>query len=119
MSTHKCNYMIFTSDKSFDANLDIELFGTKIKMNEEVTFLGIRFGKHLSFKNQISYLTLFKYDKETLFKRMNVLKVLVNRSWGLSIKLMDYSSILSPAFSATNMHTLTKMFEDYSQEIEI
>jgi hypothetical protein len=33
--------MIFTSDKSFDANLDIELFGTKIKMNEEVTFLGI------------------------------------------------------------------------------
>jgi hypothetical protein len=90
MAPLKCNYTIFTSDKSFDANIDIKLFNTKIAMNEEITFLGIRFDRHLSFKNQINYL------KESCSKRMNVLKVLSNKSWGLSVKtLMEvYNSLI-------------------------
>jgi hypothetical protein len=51
MAPLKCNYTIFTSDKSSDANIDIKLFNTKIAINEETTFLSIRFDRHLSFKN--------------------------------------------------------------------
>ena len=76
MAPHKCNYTIYTSDKSFDSNLDVKFLNTKIKMNGDVNFLGIRFDKHFSFKNQITYL------KKSCLKRMNVLKVLSNKSWG-------------------------------------
>jgi hypothetical protein len=74
-------------------------------MCKDPTFLGIRFDKHLSFKNQLRYL------KESCLKRMNVLKVLSNKSWGLSTEtlnnvynslirsLLEYSSIIYPAFS--------------------
>jgi hypothetical protein len=52
---------------------------------------------------------------------MNIIKVLSNKKWGISIKtltevynslirsLMDYSSILYPAFSATNLDFLDKI----------
>ena len=75
----------------------------------------MRFDKHLTFKNQINYL------KEACLKRLNVIKVLSNRSWGLSVKtltevynslirsLLEYSSIIYPCLSSSNLETLEKI----------
>ncbi len=75
--------------------------------------MGIRFDKYISFKNPLDYL------KEACMKRINVLKVLSNKSWGLSKhtltqvynslirSLLEYSIIIYPCFSPTNL-TLRK-----------
>ena len=54
-------------------------------------------------------------------KRINVIKVLANKSWGLNIKtlnqvynslirsLLEYSSIIYPCFSATNIPLLERI----------
>ena len=115
MAPQKCNYIEFTSDKTSKSKLDIKLFGSTIAESTNPTFLGIRFDKYLSFKNQINYV------KDACTKRMNVLKVLSNRSWGLTVKtlneifnslirsLMEYSSILYPSFSETNIGALEQI----------
>ena len=83
--------------------LEIKLFGVNISESTNPTFLGIRFDKHLTFINQLNFL------KDAVLKRINILKVLSNKSWGLSIKtlneiynslirsLLEYSSIIYPA----------------------
>jgi hypothetical protein len=104
--SNKCNYIVFSNNKSNqeEEDLDIKLFGENINKSDNPTFLGIRFDKYKSFKNQLDYL------KEACMKRINVLKVLSNKSWGL-IKhtltqvynslirsLLEYSSIIYPCF---------------------
>jgi hypothetical protein len=70
---------------------------------------GIRFDSHLTFKNQLLYL------KDACLKRLNILKVLSNKKWGLTIKtltdiykslirsLLDYSSIIYPYLSTSSI----------------
>lgn len=117
MAPHKCNYIVFSNNKSKsdDDDLELKLLGTKINKNDNPTFLGIRFDKHLAFKNQLDYL------KQACMKRVNVLKVLSNKSWGLSVKtlnqvynslirsLLEYSSIIYPCFSITNLSLLERI----------
>ena len=42
---HKCNYIVFSNNKSKsdDDDLEIKLLGLKINKNDSPTFLGIRF----------------------------------------------------------------------------
>ena len=117
MAPHKCNYIVFSNNKSNqeEEDLDIKLFGENINKSDNPTFLGIRFDKYISFKNQLDYL------KEACMKRINVLKVLSNKSWGLSKhtltqvynslirSLLEYSSIIYPCFSTTNLTLLEKI----------
>jgi hypothetical protein len=117
MAPHKCNYIVFSNNKSNqeEEDLDIKLFGENINKSDNPTFLGIRFDKYKSFKNQLDYL------KEACMKRINVLKVLSNKSWGLSKhtltqvynslirSLLEYSSIIYPCFSTTNLTLLEKI----------
>ncbi len=117
MAPHKCNYIVISNDKSHieEDELNIKLLGVNITKSSNPTFLGIRFDKHLSLKNQLSYL------KEACMKRVNVLKVLSNKSWGLTIKtltqvynslirsLLEYSSIIYPCFSVTNLSLLERI----------
>jgi hypothetical protein len=72
MAPHKCNYIAFSNNKSKcdDEELGIKLLGINLNKNDSPTFLGIRFDKHLSFKNQLDYL------KQVCMKRVNDLKVL-------------------------------------------
>ncbi len=49
-------------------------------MCENATFLGIRFDKQLSFKNQLSYLN------EACLKRLNIIKVLSKKKLGYLTK---------------------------------
>ena len=80
MAPHKCNYIVFSNNKfhqeeeDLDIKLLININGVNINKSDKPTFLGIRFDKYLSFNNQLDYL------KEACMKRVNVLKVLSNRS---------------------------------------
>jgi hypothetical protein len=116
MAPHKCNYIVFSNDKkNQEEDLEIKLFGEKLNKSVNPTFLGIRFDKYLSFKNQLKYL------KEACMKRINVIKVLANKSWGLKIKtlnqvynslirsLLEYSSIIYPCFSDTSLSLLERI----------
>ena len=117
MAPHKCNFIVFSNDTSNARanNIDIKLFGAHINRSVNTTFLGIRFDKHLSFKIQISYL------RDSCIKQMNILKIISNKNWGLSIKtlnnvynslirsLLEYSSIIYPAFSNTNLTILERI----------
>ena len=65
----------FSNDKSHknDDVLNIKLLDGVINKSESPLFLGIRFDKHLTFKNQLNYL------KEACMKQINVLRVLSNK----------------------------------------
>ena len=113
MAPAKCSYLIFTkSSQSEPSKILLELFGEKIPVNESPTFLGIRFDPGLTFKNQIDYL------KETCTKRMNILKIVSCKKWGLSIEtrliiykslirsIMEYSAIIQPCLTSASMQVL-------------
>ena len=125
MAPHKCNYIVFSNDISQNEGetLDIKLAGCCINKSENPSFLGIRFDKHLSFKYQLEYL------KNSCLKRVNVLKVIANKNWGLSVhtltqvnnslirSLLDFSSILYPCLSATNLSISEKIQYKYLKRI--
>jgi len=52
--------------------------GEKIKLEEQITFFGVRFDKFLTFRHQI------KYIKDTCKKRINALKVIKFGNWKLN-----------------------------------
>jgi hypothetical protein len=113
MAPHKCNYLVFTnSNLNVSGELKLKLNGIGLKYDNNPTFLGIRFDNHLTFKNQIDYL------KKTCLQRLNIMKILSHKSWLLNEKtliqiynvlirsIIDYSAILSPIISKTNLNIL-------------
>ena len=108
MAAHKCNYMIFCNSPC-RIDLNLNLFGQKIPACDNVTFLGMRFDKYLCFKNQVDYL------EKTCFDRLNIIKILSHKSWKLNSRtliqiyntlvrsIIEYSAIISPRLSNTNM----------------
>ena len=113
MAPHKCSYLVFTnSNANLSDELNLNLNGSKLKYDNNPTFLGIRFDNRLTFKNQVEYL------KETCIQRLNILKILAHKSWMLTVKtllqiynvlirsIIDYSSIIAPIISATNLNVL-------------
>ena len=113
MAPHKCNYLVFTnSNADLSSELNLKLNGIKLQHDNNPTFLGIRFDHHLTFKNQVEYL------KKTCIQRLNILKILAYKTWKLNIKtltqiynvlirsVIEYTAILVPVISVTNMNTL-------------
>ena len=113
MAPHKCNYIIFSKFHGDESSkLHLELFKTKLEINNSPTFLGIRFDKALTFKNQIDYL------QDSCVNRLNFLKIVSKRSYGLSLKtlnqlyvtlirsILEYSAILYPVVSNTSFKRL-------------
>jgi len=92
--------------------LNLKINNVKLRADNNPTFLGIRFDNHLTFKNQINYL------KETCVQRLNIIKILSQKSWCLTKdtlvqvynvlirSVLEYSAILAPAISKTNLNTL-------------
>jgi hypothetical protein len=69
MAPKKFNYLVFTnSNLNVSDELNIKLNGTKLKYDNNPTFLGIRFDNHFTFKNQIDYL------KKTFLQRYKFIK---------------------------------------------
>ena len=109
MAPSKCNYLVFsTANKSESERLNLKLFNDKMPTNDNPTFLGIRFDHHLNFKNQVNYL------KDVCVKRLNIIKILSNKSWQLNENtliqlyntlirsIVEYSSIIYPRIGKTN-----------------
>ena len=92
--------------------LDLIFFKKLIPLNNESTFLGIRFDKYFTFKNQIKYL------RKSCINRLNIIKVLSQKSWQINSgsliilykslirSLVDYSLFLYPIISKTNQKKL-------------
>lgn len=82
IAPHKCNYIIFSLNKNtgYDEKLNISMYGKEIAQEEKnnIKFLGIRFDKHLCFKNQIDFI------KKTSNSRLAILKILAHKSWKLN-----------------------------------
>jgi hypothetical protein len=113
MAPQKCNFLIFSKNSESESNkLDLRLFGEKLCVNESPTFLGIRFDRHLTFKNQISYL------QDSCVNRLNFLKIVSKRSFGLSSdtlnslyisiirSVLEYSSIITPNMATSSFNKL-------------
>ena len=84
MAPEKCLYSIFSNNrkagekgkKGFNKELlNLKLYNHSIKQDNNITFLGLRFDKYLTFKNQIIYL------KKQGYARLNIIKVLSHKHW--------------------------------------
>ena len=85
-----------------------KIYNQQIILNNNPAFLGLRFDKYLTFKNQISYI------KTICYNILNTLKVLVHNSWSIEVKtllllyrsligsIIDYSLFIFPILSNTN-----------------
>ena len=113
MAPQKCSFLIFSKYHGNETdNFNLKLFGTRLSSNNNPVFLGIRFDKQLTFKNQISHL------QESCINRLNFLKIVSKRSFGLDLKtlnqlynslvrsILEYSAVLTPIISKTNLHKL-------------
>ena len=99
MAPQKCNFIEFTLDKTgkSSSNLDIKLFGTTITECVNPTFLGIRFDKYLSFKNQINYVKMW---------RIPVLKGWTCKSKKSKLsKIISYFILILECSSTTSIYT--------------
>ena len=112
MAAHKCNYIVFEHYAAQQQEFCIKLYDKIIMEDQNPKFLGVRFDKHLNFTNQINYI------KKVCIDRMNIIKILSNKTWQLTVKtlksiyctlvrsLMEYSAILQPVIKKTNFNML-------------
>ncbi|CAF0726841.1 unnamed protein product [Brachionus calyciflorus] len=81
MSADKCNFMIFSNGQNSD-DFSPELFKKSIPKADTVKFLGVKLDDKLSFQ------PLEDEVRQKCFKRLNIIKVLSGRNWGLDTKLL-------------------------------
>jgi hypothetical protein len=105
MAVHKCRQIIFNNQKSSPKDLEVKLYGTKIKREKEVMFLGVVLDERLNFKAHIDLV------KKKAISRLNIIKTVSHRSWKLSKSTLinlytslirsvfEYSAILAPRLS--------------------
>ena len=121
MAPHKCMYSIFSQNKKAgekgkkgfnNENLNIKIYGENITLDNNATFLGLRFDKFLNFKNQIAHI------KSSCNNRLNIMKVLAHKSWNINTKtqiqlyktlvrsIFDYSSFIFPTLTGKSKRKL-------------
>ncbi len=119
MAPEKCSYMIFSKNKKtgYSEKFSLIFYNQSIAMEAKnnVRFLGIRFDKHFSFKNQIKYLL------DTCADQLNVIKVLAHKSWNINKEtltniykclvrsIIDYSIYLYDILSDTNKLSIQRI----------
>ena len=121
MAPEKCVYSIFSNNKKAgekgkkgfnNEKLNLMLYNQAIQLDNDITFLGLRFDKYLTFKNQINYL------KKQGYNRLNIIKVLSHKQWKIDQNtltqiyktlvrsLFDYSLFIFPLLSNKNKRSL-------------
>ena len=113
MSPTKCNYLVFSNNTISESNkIKLTLFNDYLQINDNPIFLGIRFDNKLSFINHINYI------KDTSINRLNLLKIVSNKSFGLKVttlnqiyvsivrSVLEYFALLSPILAKSNFNKL-------------
>jgi hypothetical protein len=94
MTPSKCNFIVFSLNKKNDdhENIDNKLFGNHWFQ------AAIRLKSNQSIKNQIQYI------KAACIKRLNVLKILSYKKWGLSKTLTEiYKSLIRSLLESSSI----------------
>jgi hypothetical protein len=111
LAPSKCQYMVFSNGQTVD-DFKLNLYGEELEHTDCPKFLGIRFDRKLTFKNQIEHILT------SCNSRLNVIKTLSNKFWGLNEKvliklyislvrsLIDYSSFIVTNISNKDMNQL-------------
>ena len=114
MHPKKCNFMIFnaTGKKSINENLKFKLNNDYIPSCNSIKFLGLTFDVGLNFNDHV------KEIKKKCNNRLNVIKILSNKTWRLSKttltsiylalirSVIDYSSLIMPYLAKTLTKTI-------------
>jgi hypothetical protein len=119
VAPEKCSYIIFSQNRKTGTleKLVLPLYEKFIEreITNNVKFLGIRFDRLFSFKNQADFI------KESSVKRLNVLKILSHPSWHLNNQVLvniykslvrsiiDYSLFLFPIISSSTRNKLQRI----------
>lgn len=108
MSPEKCNFIIFSNKPNNRETLNLAIHGKKIEKSNNPIFLGITLDPSMTFNNN------FDNIRKRCLDRLNVLKVLAHKSWGLSTKtlvqvyntlirsLLEYSMFTYPLLNKVN-----------------
>jgi hypothetical protein len=112
MAPQKCNFIVFSQNNNEKEKLELKFFDSNITQVDNTTFLGIRFDSSLTFNFQIKYL------QDSCLNRLNFLKVVSKRSFGLTTltlnqlyislirSILEYSAIISPIISTSNFEKI-------------
>jgi hypothetical protein len=119
MAPEKCNYQVFSKNKKTGKaeTLNIKLYDKPIPKDEsnDLRFLGIKFDKFMSFKNQVQHI------KDLCLDRLNIIKLLCHKSWKLSPEtlvniyklligsIIEYSMFLFNILSKTHKMNLQRI----------
>jgi hypothetical protein len=120
LAPHKCSQVIFTRNKRTgkkgeknNHGLNIKIYGVQVPIDDSPKFLGIKFDKRLTYKEQINHikdkvsdrisiLKILSYDKHMRVDE----KILVNVYKILVRSVIDYSSLLINDMSKTHVKEL-------------
>ncbi|CAF0890053.1 unnamed protein product [Brachionus calyciflorus] len=89
ISPEKSSYMIFTRNKSKPL-LNLNLFKRSLPQSNTIKFLGVTLDCRLTFKHYVDEI------REKCNSRLNLIKIVSRKSWGLSISTMStiYKSLI-------------------------
>ncbi|RMZ94361.1 RNA-directed DNA polymerase from mobile element jockey-like, partial [Brachionus plicatilis] len=111
ISIEKSCSVVFSRYKKESDNLNLKIYGNKIVSQKEIKFLGIKFDSKLNFNILVDEI------KERCNKRLNIIKILSNKKWGLNQNkgnlykslvgsILDYSFPCLNSFSENNTRKL-------------
>jgi len=81
MSATKCCYTVFTNGGR-NERYNFKLFGDQIPYEKNPVFLGVKFDEGLNFGTNIDRI------REKCINRLNVIKIISHKSWGLDINTL-------------------------------
>ncbi|RMZ95734.1 RNA-directed DNA polymerase from mobile element, partial [Brachionus plicatilis] len=78
ISIEKSCSVVFSRYKKESDNLNLKIYGNRIVSQKEIKFLGIKFDSKLNFNILVDEI------KERCINRLNIIKILSNKKWGLN-----------------------------------
>ncbi|RNA03715.1 RNA-directed DNA polymerase from mobile element jockey-like [Brachionus plicatilis] len=112
ISVEKSCSVVFSRYKKESDNLNLKIYGNRIVSQKEIKFLGIKFDSKLNFNILVDEI------KDRCNKRLNIIKILSNKKWGLNQNtlgnlykslvgsILDYSFPCLNSFSENNIKKL-------------
>ncbi|RNA02787.1 RNA-directed DNA polymerase from mobile element jockey-like [Brachionus plicatilis] len=103
ISVEKSCSVVFSRYKKESDNLNLKIYENRIVSQKEIKFLGIKFDSKLNFNILVDEI------KERCNKRLNIIKILSNKKWGLNQNTLGnlykslVGSILDYSFSRLNL----------------